>query len=84
MQVKVLGAARQRRMEYDENVRLVEETLQARETVCGVARRHGVAHSVGRRGLDELDEAFDSEVGERLDAVFSDAIDPDEARTPRV
>lgn len=29
--------------------------------------------------LDELDQVFDSEVGERLDAVFSDAIDPDDA-----
>ena len=28
---------------------------------------------------DQLDEVFDSEVGERLDAVFSDAIDPDDA-----
>jgi len=25
---------------------------------------------------DELDQVFDPEVGERLDAVFSDAIDP--------
>ena len=28
---------------------------------------------------DELDQVFDPEVGERLDAVFSDAIDPDGA-----
>jgi hypothetical protein len=27
---------------------------------------------------DELDEFFDTEVGERLDAIFSDTIDPDE------
>ncbi|RQH05193.1 MULTISPECIES: transposase [Bradyrhizobium] len=27
-------------------MRLVEETLQPGETVCGVARRHGVAHSL--------------------------------------
>jgi hypothetical protein len=27
---------------------------------------------------NELDEVFDTEVGERLDAIFSDAIDPDE------
>lgn len=46
MQVKVLGAERRRRWSYDEKVRLVEETLQAGETVCGVARRHGVAHSL--------------------------------------
>jgi len=46
MQVKVLGAERRRRWSYDEKVRFVEETLQAGETVCGVARRHGIAHSV--------------------------------------
>ena len=27
---------------------------------------------------NELDQVFDTEVGERLDAIFSDAIDPDE------
>src|SRR5579871_6652368 len=46
MQVNVLGAERRRRWSYDEKVRLVEESLQAGETVCGVARRHGVAHSL--------------------------------------
>ena len=46
MQVKVLGAERRRRWSYDEKVRLVEETFQAGETVCGVARRHGVAPSL--------------------------------------
>ncbi len=46
MQVKVLGPERRRRWSYDEKVRLVEETLQAGETVCGVARRHGVAQSL--------------------------------------
>lgn len=46
MQVNVLGAERRRRWSYDEKVRLVEETLQVGETVCGVARRHGVAHSL--------------------------------------
>jgi transposase len=46
MQVKVMGAERRRRWSYDEKVRLVEETLQAGETVCGVARRHGVAQSL--------------------------------------
>lgn len=46
MQMKVLGVERRRRWSYDEKVRLVEETLQAGETVCGVARRHGVAHSL--------------------------------------
>ena len=39
MQVKVLGAERRRRWSYDEKVGLVEETLKAGETVCGVARR---------------------------------------------
>ncbi|MCK1404966.1 transposase [Bradyrhizobium sp. 76] len=46
MQVKVLGAERRRRWNYDEKVRLVEETLQAGETVCGVAQRHGMAQSL--------------------------------------
>lgn len=46
MQVKVLGAERRRRWSYDEKVRLVEETLQPGETVCGVARRHGLAQSL--------------------------------------
>src|SRR5512135_1808582 len=46
MQVKMLGAERRRRWSYDEKVRLIEETLQAGETVCGVARRHGVAASL--------------------------------------
>ncbi|UPK05796.1 transposase [Bradyrhizobium sp. 170] len=46
MQVKVLGVERRRRWSYDEKVRLVEETVQAGETVCGVARRHGVAPSL--------------------------------------
>jgi transposase len=46
MQVKVLGAERRRRWSYDEKVRLIEETLQAGETVCGVARRHGLAQSL--------------------------------------
>src|SRR5438270_6025699 len=46
MQVQVLGAERRRRWSYDEKVRLIEETLQAGETVCGVARRHGMAQSL--------------------------------------
>jgi transposase len=46
MQVKVLGAERRRRWSYDEKARLVEETLQPGETVCGVARRHGLAQSL--------------------------------------
>jgi hypothetical protein len=36
MQINVLGADRRRRWSYDEKVR--EETVQAAETVCGVAR----------------------------------------------
>jgi len=46
MQVKVLGAERRRRWSHDEKVRLVDETLQPGESVCGVARRHGVAPSL--------------------------------------
>src|SRR5919201_2891022 len=46
MQVKVLGAERRRRWSYDEKVRLIEETMQVGETVCGVARRHGMAQSL--------------------------------------
>ncbi|MHB0791102.1 IS66-like element accessory protein TnpA [Bradyrhizobium sp. 5.13L] len=46
MQDNVLGAERRRRWSYDEKVRIVEETLQPGETVCGVARRHGVALSL--------------------------------------
>lgn len=46
MQVKVLGDERRRRWNYDDKVRLVEETLQGGETVSGVARRHGVAASL--------------------------------------
>ncbi|WP_409362492.1 transposase [Bradyrhizobium sp. SBR1B] len=42
----MLSAERRRRRSYDEKVRLVEETLQPGETVCVVARRHGVAHSL--------------------------------------
>lgn len=29
--------------------------------------------------LDELDQVLDTEVAERLDLIFSDAVDPDEA-----
>ncbi|WP_410052510.1 IS66-like element accessory protein TnpA [Bradyrhizobium sp. SZCCHNRI3037] len=46
MQVKVLGAERRRRWSQDEKARLIEETLQPGETVCGVARRHGLAQSL--------------------------------------
>ncbi|MCK1348212.1 transposase [Bradyrhizobium sp. CW11] len=46
MQVNVLGAERRRRWSYDEKVRLVEETLQPGETVCEMASRHGVTHSL--------------------------------------
>jgi transposase len=46
MQVKVLSAERRRRWSYDEKLRLVEETLQAGETVCGGERRHGLAQSL--------------------------------------
>jgi transposase len=46
MQVKVLGAERRRRWRYDEKIDLVEETLQAGEMVCGVARLNGLAQSL--------------------------------------
>jgi transposase len=46
MQMKILGAERRRRWNYEDKVRLVEETLRAEETVCGVARRHGLAASL--------------------------------------
>lgn len=36
----------QRRWSYEEKVRLIEETLRPGETVCGVARRHGLAASL--------------------------------------
>jgi transposase len=42
----VLGTERRRRWSYEEKVRLIEETLQPGETVCGVARRHGMAQSL--------------------------------------
>ncbi len=46
MRVDVLGAERRRRWSLSEKIRVVEESLQAGETVCGVARRHGLAQSV--------------------------------------
>jgi transposase len=46
MQMEVLGAERRRRWSYKDKVRLIEETMQSGQTVCGVARRHGVAQSL--------------------------------------
>jgi transposase len=46
MQSQILGAERRRRWSYEEKVRLIEETLRPGETVCGVARRHGLAPSL--------------------------------------
>jgi transposase len=46
MQMKILSVERRCRWNYEDKVRLVEETLQAGETVCGVARRHGLAASL--------------------------------------
>jgi transposase len=46
MQVKVLDAERRRRWSDAEKLRLVEESLQAGQTVSGVARRHKVAPSL--------------------------------------
>ncbi|WP_050992596.1 transposase [Bradyrhizobium sp. WSM471] len=53
MQVKVLGAERRRRWSYDEKVRLIEETLQAGETVCGVARRLTFMSLIWRRVVQD-------------------------------
>ncbi|WP_316224498.1 IS66-like element accessory protein TnpA [Bradyrhizobium sp. SZCCHNS30581] len=44
--MEVLGTERRRRWSYEEKVRLIEETMQSGETVCGVARRHGLAQSL--------------------------------------
>jgi transposase len=46
MQSQILGAERRRRWSYEAKVRLIEETLRPGETVCGVARRHGLAPSL--------------------------------------
>src|SRR5262245_28852304 len=46
MQVNIFGAERRRRWNSGDKVRLVEETLQAGETVCAVARRHKLAPSL--------------------------------------
>ena len=51
MQINVFGAERRRR--YDEKVRLVEETLQAGETFCGVARRRGWLIACCSPGVDK-------------------------------
>ena len=86
MQVNVLGAERRRRWSYDEKVRLVEETLQAGETVCGVARRHGVAHSLlftwrrqarqGRLGGDSVPALVPVEITPVAAPISSDAPQP--------
>jgi transposase len=47
MRVEVLGAhERRRRWRYEDKVRIVEETLEPGISVCAVARRHGIAHSL--------------------------------------
>src|SRR5438552_14320999 len=86
MQVKVLGAERRRRWSYDEKARLVEETLQAGETVCGVARRHGVAHSLlftwrrqarqGRLGGEALPALVPVEISSAVSPVSISAPQP--------
>lgn len=68
MQVDVFGAEGRRRWSCDEKVRHVGWTLQAGETVCGVARPYGVAHSLlftrlrqvhqGRPGGDSVQLLF--------------------------
>lgn len=86
MQVNVLGAERRRRWSYDEKVRLVEETLQRGETVCGVARRHGVAHSLlftwrrqarqGRLGGDATPALVPVEITPVAAPISSSALQP--------
>ena len=47
MRVEVLGAhERRRRWRYEDKVRIIEETLEPGVSVCAVARRHGIAHSL--------------------------------------
>lgn len=86
MQVNVLGAERRRRWSYDEKVRLVEETSQPGETVCGVARRHGVAHSLlftwrrqarqGRLGRDATPALVPVEITPVAAPISSSALQP--------
>lgn len=82
----MLGAERRRRWSYDEKVRLVEETLQRGETVCGVARRHGVAHSLlftwrrqarqGRLGGDATPALVPVEITPVAAPISSSALQP--------
>lgn len=53
MQANVLGAECRRRRKLRREGCLVEETLQSRQTVCGVERGHGVAHSLPFTGVDK-------------------------------
>lgn len=54
--------------------------LRAQKYPLGVGRRSPLQQSrVFLVELDKLDQVLDSEVGERWDAVFSVAIDPDHA-----
>lgn len=47
MRVEILGAhERRRRWRYKDKVRIIEETLEPGVSVCAVARRHGIAHSL--------------------------------------
>jgi len=91
MQVKVLGAERRRRWRYDEKVRLIEETLQVGETICGVARRHGSTQSLpftwrrqarqGRLGGAALPALAPVEITSAPAAASTNASQPD---IPRV
>lgn len=82
----MLGAERRRRWRYDEKVRLVEETLQPGETVCGVARRHGMAHSLlftwrrkarqGRLGGDATPALVPVEITPVAAPILSSALQP--------
>ncbi|UPJ68447.1 transposase [Bradyrhizobium sp. 191] len=53
MQANAFGAERRRRWSCDEKVRYVGETLQAGETVCGVARRYGWLTACCSPGVDK-------------------------------
>ena len=46
MKIEVLGTGRRRRWSLQDNLQIVEETMQPGVTVSEVARRHGLAPSV--------------------------------------
>jgi transposase len=95
MQMEVLGTERRRRWSYEEKVRLIEETMQSGETVCGVARRHGLAQSLlftwrrqarqGRLGSDAGPALVPVEITSSPDAAPTGAPpSPSLSSTPRI